>query len=162
MAAVGAPVPADIRVVPSREAAVRDADIVVAATTAHTPVFDGRHLKPGAFVVAAGAYEASAREVDSETIRRASKRVIDSKADCLADAGDLQIPLAEGILKESDIAGIAEVVAGTRPGRERADEITYYKSTGVPIQDLVTAQAVERRAAARGIGTVIEIGGDHD
>jgi ornithine cyclodeaminase len=162
MAAVGAPVPADIRVVPSREAAVRDADIVVAATTAHTPVFDGRHLKPGAFVVAAGAYEATAREVDSETIRRASKRVIDSKADCLADAGDLQIPLAEGILKESDIAGIAEVVAGTRPGRERADEITYYKSTGVPIQDLVTAQAVERRAAARGIGTVIEIGGDHD
>lgn len=162
IAAVGNPVPRDIRVVASRADAVKDADIVVAATTSHEPVFDGRDLKPGTFVVAAGAYEATAREVDSETIRRAAKRVIDSRADCLADAGDLQIPIAEGILTEADIAGLAELVAGTAKGRERADEITYYKSTGVPIQDLITAQAIERRAIERNVGTVIEIGGDHD
>jgi ornithine cyclodeaminase/alanine dehydrogenase-like protein (mu-crystallin family) len=43
-----------------------------------------------------------------------------------------------------------------------ADEIIVYKSSGVPIQDLVTAQHIERRAAARGLGQVVDLGGDHD
>jgi alanine dehydrogenase len=91
---------------------------------------------------------------------RADKRVIDSRVDCLQHAGDLQFPLSEGILRESDVAEIAEVIAGQRRGRETPEEITYYKSIGVPIQDLWTAQRIEARAIAIGIGTVLEIGGD--
>jgi len=162
MAAVGGRIPADIRMTADREAAVGEADVVICATTAHEPVFPGTALRPGTFVVAAGAYEATTREVDSETIRRAAKRVIDSRADCLADAGDLVIPMQEGILAEADIAQISEVVSGQRPGRESTDEITYYKSTGVPIQDLITAQHMERRAVERDVGILVDIGGDHD
>ena len=55
---------------------------------------------------------------------------------------------------------MAQVIAGQRPGRETSEEITYYKSIGVPIQDLWTAQRIEARAVAAGIGTVLEIGGD--
>ena len=161
MAAAGGPVPTDIELVASPAAAVAEADIVVAATTAHAPVFDGRDLRPGTFVVAAGAFETTTREVDSETIRRASKWVVDS-LECLPDAGDLIIPISEGIIEEGQVAGIADVVAGRRPGRQTEDEITYYKSMGVPIQDLVTAQYIERRAEDQNIGTVIDIGGDHD
>ena len=161
MAAAGGRVSTDIELVASPAAAVARADVVVAATTAHQPVFDGRTLGPGTFVVAAGAYEATTREVDSETIARASKWVVDS-LECLPDAGDLVIPMSEGIIEEGHVAGIADVVAGNRPGRDSDDEITYYKSMGVPIQDLVTAQHIERRAEERNIGTVIEIGGDHD
>ena len=161
MSAAGGRVPTDIELAESPEAAVAEADIVVAATTAHAPVFDGRALRPGTFVAAAGAYEATTREVDSETIRRATKWVVDS-LECLPDAGDLIIPMAEGVIGEGQVAGIADVVAGRRAGRESADEITYYKSMGVPIQDLVTAQHIERRAEEQGIGTVIDIGGDHD
>jgi ornithine cyclodeaminase/alanine dehydrogenase-like protein (mu-crystallin family) len=69
-------------------------------------------------------------------------------------------PVAEGIIKQDEVAEIAEVVSGARPSRTSDDEITYYKSIGVPIQDLVTAQHMARRAAERGIGTEIEIGGD--
>ena len=58
------------------------------------------------------------------------------------------------------MAEIAEVVAGQRPGRENAEEITYYKSIGVPIQDLMTAQHIVQRATQAGLGTEIEIGGD--
>ena len=58
------------------------------------------------------------------------------------------------------MAEIAEVVAGRRPGRVSPDEITYYKSIGVPIQDIWTAQQIEARAIEAQIGTVIEIGGD--
>jgi ornithine cyclodeaminase/alanine dehydrogenase-like protein (mu-crystallin family) len=160
MRALGGRIPTDIEICGSAEAAVRDADIVVAATTAEKPVFDGRWLRPGAFVVAAGAHLATAREVDSETIRRAAIRVIDSRADCLDKAGDLVIPLKEAVLRREDILQISELVSGARQGRTSDTQITYYKSSGVPIQDIVTAQHMARLAEQRGIGVQVEIGGD--
>ncbi|MEE8109895.1 MAG: ornithine cyclodeaminase family protein [bacterium] len=162
MSTLGGRVPKDIELVLSREEAVRAADIVVAATTSETPVFPGSALKPGTFVAAAGAYESTRREVDTETIRRASKWVVDSRADCLKEAGDLVIPMKEGVIREEQVAGIADLVDGRRPGRESDEEITFYKSLGVPIQDVVTAQHIERRAIERGVGLLIDIGGDHD
>ena len=154
--------PDDVAVARSTAEAVGDADIVVAATTSSEPVLFGRDLRPGTFVAAAGANVATAREVDTEMVRRAGKLVIDSPADSLANAGDLTIPLAEGAIRKEDIAGIAEIIAGARPGRETEGEITYYKSLGLPIQDLITAQHIERRAMDAGVGTIIDLGGDHD
>ena len=154
--------PDDVAVARSTAEAVGDADIVVAATTSSEPVVFGRDLRPGTFVAAAGANMATAREVDTETVRRAGKLVIDSPADSLANAGDLTIPISEGAIRKEDIAGIAEIIAGARPGRETKEEITYYKSLGLPIQDLITAQHIERRAIDAGAGTIIDLGGDHD
>jgi ornithine cyclodeaminase/alanine dehydrogenase-like protein (mu-crystallin family) len=160
MSAAGGRIPKDIRLVESREDAIRDSDIVVAATTSKNPVVSGAWLRPGTFVASVGTYENTMREVDSETIKRSSKLVIDSRADCLHNAGDFVIPIGEGVIRRDQIAEIAEVVGGARPPRQSDDEITYYKSIGVPIQDLVTAQHMARLAAQRGIGTEIEIGGD--
>jgi ornithine cyclodeaminase len=158
--AEGGDIPRDVELAADGDAAVAEADIVVCATTATQPVLHGAALRPGTFVAAVGANRADAREVDSETIARAGKRVIDSRADCLEHAGDLQIPLREGALRADEVAEIAEVVAGKRRGRESADEITYYKSIGVPIQDIWTAQRIEARAIEAQIGTVLDIGGD--
>ncbi|TMJ34712.1 MAG: ornithine cyclodeaminase family protein [Alphaproteobacteria bacterium] len=160
MLGAGGRIPRDIRVAGSPERAVSEADIVVAATTSHVPVLRGDWLRAGTFVAAVGAHIATAREVDSETIRRASRVVIDSRTDCLDAAGDLIVPLAEGIIGRDDIAEIAEIASGARPGRQSDEEITFYKSIGVPIQDLVTAQHMVQRAAQAGLGTEIEIGGD--
>lgn len=162
MSSAGGKVPRDIELVDSREEAVRNADIVVAATTSNEPVFPGSALKDGTFVVGAGANNSQGRELDSETIRRSSKWVIDSKADCLGDSGDFLIPIKEGILSEDQISEIAELVDGRRPGRESKQEITIFKSMGVPIQDLITAQAIEKRAVEKELGIFVEIGGDHD
>ncbi|HJO72809.1 MAG: ornithine cyclodeaminase family protein [Rhodospirillales bacterium] len=162
MSAAGGKVPTDIELALERDAAVGDADIVVCATTARQPVIDGAALSAGTFVAAVGAHDVGAREVDTETIRRAAKRVVDSPVDSLKNAGDLMVPLGEGVIGEDDIASIADVVAGRRAGRQSDDEITYYKGMGVPIQDLVTAQYIESRAEERGVGTIIDIGGDHD
>ncbi len=150
----------DVALADDAEAAVADADIVVCATTADQPVLRGSALRPGTFVAAVGANRKDAREVDSTTIARAAKRVIDSRADCLKHAGDFLIPMAEGILRDQDVLEIAEIAAGRRPGRENADEITFYKSIGAPIQDIWTAQRIEARAIADNIGTLVEIGGD--
>lgn len=160
--AMGGRVPRNVRLLDSVEDAVRSADAVVVATTAHAPVIDGRWLKPGTFIAAVGAYEPSAREVDTETVRRAKRRVIDSRSDCLGHAGDLVIPASEGVISLDSVHEIADLVAGRAAGRQDEGEITYYKSIGVPIQDIVTAQHIERRAIARQIGMAIEIGGDHD
>lgn len=152
----------DISLAEDAETAVRGADMVVAATTSKQPVVQGRWLKPGAFVAAVGAYAVENRELDDEVIVRASCHVIDSRADCLDRAGDFVIPLRQGILRREEVAEIAEIVSGARPGRRSAHDIVVFKSSGVPIQDLVTAQHIERRASERGLGTVIDLGGDHD
>jgi ornithine cyclodeaminase/alanine dehydrogenase-like protein (mu-crystallin family) len=70
--------------------------------------------------------------------------------------------MAEGVIRREQVAEIAEVVNGARPSRQSDEEITFYKSIGVPIQDLVTAQHIVRRATQLGIGAEIEIGGDSD
>ena len=64
------------------------------------------------------------------------------------------------MLDLSTVSEIAELASGAVKGRQSDDEITYYKSIGVPIQDLVTAQHIERRALALGRGVEIDIGGD--
>lgn len=153
-------IPSDIRLFASREEAIRQSDIVVAATTSTTPVIEGKWLRPGTFVASTGAYEPSSREVDTDTVKMAARRVIDSRKDCLDHAGDFIIPENEGAIARDSIAEIAELVSGKRPGRQSGDEITYYKSIGVPIQDLVTARHIERLAIAADRGTEIEIGGD--
>ena len=150
-----------ISVVASVDEAVSQADIVVAATTSRTPVFSGNSLRSGAFVAAVGANTPDARELDDETVRRAALRVIDSRRDCLANAGDYMIPAGRGTIELASVAELSEIVAGARPGRRSDDEIACYKSIGVPVQDLVTAQAIETEAVARNIGTVIDIGGEY-
>ena len=89
-----------------------------------------------------------------------ARRVIDSRKDCLKNAGDFLIPQQEGAIDGDSIVEIADLVSGRQPGRQTDSEITYYKSIGVPIQDLVTARHIERLAIAAGRGTEIEIGGD--
>lgn len=144
------------------ERAVRDADIVVAATTSQTPVVRGRWLEPGAFVAAVGAYAVEHRELDDDVITRAACHVIDSRADVLDRAGDFVIPMGKGLLAREQVAEIAEIVSGARPGRRSASDIVVFKSSGVPIQDLVTAQHIERRALQRNVGREVDLGGDHD
>ena len=133
---------------------------MIAATTSQTPVLSGEWLRPGTFVAAVGANKPTMREVD--THKGARPPGDRQPADCLDQAGDLVIPMAEGVIRREQVAEIAEVVNGARPARQSDEEITFYKSIGVPIQDLVTAQHIVRRAAQLGIGTEIEIGGDSD
>lgn len=155
-------IPSDIRLVEDRAEAVAQADIVICATTSLTPVFPGAALRPGTFVAGVGTHAPEAREVDTETIRRANTHVIDSRRDCLEAAGDFILPSKEGALELDRVMEIADLVAARAQGRQSDEDITFYKSVGVPIQDLFTAQFVEKRAIERGIGTEIDMGGDND
>jgi len=143
------------------EKGILKADIVISATTARTPTFPGSALKGGTFIAAVGANLPDAREVDNNTILKSSCRVIDSRRDCLENSGDFLIPINRGLLDPSSVLELSELVLDNKKGRKSRQEITFYKSIGVPIQDLVTAQYIEAQAEIKQIGTVIDIGGEY-
>jgi ornithine cyclodeaminase len=138
--------------------AAREAQVVCAATTSSTPVFDGGDLRPGVHVNGVGSYKPEMQEVDGVTLRRASKIVVDSREAAMAEAGDLIVAIERGEIRTSDIyAEIGEIAAGLKPGRQGDGEITYFKSVGNAAQDVAVAQAVYQRALQEGLGVEIDL-----
>jgi alanine dehydrogenase len=132
-------------------------DVVCAATSSRTPLFEGARLRPGTHLNGIGSHSPEARELDTETIRR-SKVVVDHLPACLAEAGDLILPIREGAFSAERIhASLGEVVAGSKPGRTSEDEITLFKSVGLAVQDAATASLVYAKAREAGVGTKVEI-----
>lgn len=115
---------------------VADADIVVCATTARTPLFDGTLLLPGAVVVAVGSHEPDAREVDDAVVGGATV-VVEARSAALREAGEVVQAVTSGVLEPSTLVGLADVVRGTvvvEPGRP-----VLFKSVGMAWEDLVVA-----------------------
>jgi ornithine cyclodeaminase/alanine dehydrogenase len=132
--------------------AVDGQDIVIVATSATEPVLDGAWLAPGQHVNAIGSHAPGARELDTAAVVR-SRVFPDYVEACLAEAGDILIPLNEGAIGRDHLrASLGEVIAGLKAGRERDDEITLFKSVGLAIQDVATARLVYERARDRKIG----------
>ena len=142
----------EVKLVPTPQQVVADADIVICATTSATPLFDGNDLKPGTHITAVGTFVPEKREVDTITVRRANRIVVDSREACLEEAGDLIIPNAQ------IDAEIGEIVNGDKQGRQSDDEITFFKSVGVAVQDAVAASVILAEAEAKALGVLIEIG----
>ena len=131
----------DLRASASAKEAVRGADVVVVATSATTPILKGEWLSPGMHLNAVGATRPNWRELDDDCVARA-KLFVESREAASKESGDV---IAAGKI----FAELGEVIAGARPGRESADEITLYKSVGVAIEDVVAADLAFRRAGAK-------------
>jgi len=141
-----------VRVAETPAQAVRQADVICTATTATTPVFADADVQPGTHVNAVGAYTPQMQEVPPETVLRA-RVVIDHRESSLAEAGDLLIPIEQGLMTEDHIyAELGEIAAGSKPGRASPDEITLFKSVGVAVQDVAAASAVLEAAQRLGLG----------
>jgi ornithine cyclodeaminase/alanine dehydrogenase-like protein (mu-crystallin family) len=137
--------------------AVAAADVITCATTSAAPVVAGVDLRPGTHVDAVGAFRSDTREVDTEAVRR-SRVVVDTYAGAWEEAGDVLIPFGEGAIgREHVVAELAELVAGTRQGRTRAEEITLFKSVGWALEDLAAARLAYNRAKERSIGTEVSL-----
>ena len=132
-----------VRAVPTAEEAVRGSDIVVVATSSQTPVLSGAWLAPGTHINAVGAPRPTWRELDDDALRKA-RLYVEQREAATRESGDV---IAAGKI----FAEIGEVVAGSKPGRQSADEITLYKSVGVAVQDIVSAELVYRKALKAGI-----------
>jgi alanine dehydrogenase len=143
----------------SAEKAVRDSDIVCTVTLSHQPVLQGAWLKAGAHVNAVGTATPNAREVDTETVKRA-RLYVDRRESGLKEPGDILIPINEGAITADHLVGeIGEILIGKTPARGNESEVTLFKSLGLAIEDLAAARFVAERAAATGAGVKVELGG---
>lgn len=131
----------DVHAAASAEEAVRGADVIVVATAATAPVLKGDWLSPGAHINAVGATRPNWRELDDETLRKA-RIYVESREAAMKESGDV---IAAGEI----FAEIGEVIGGSKPGRQTEHEITLFKSVGVAVEDVATAELVYRRAVKR-------------
>ena len=135
---------------------MRDADLVVTVTTAKEPILKSAWLKPGVHINAVGSHRPDLREIDGATLARA-KIIVDSRDAIMAECGDILLALKEKSIAENAIhAEIGEVLAKSKSGRTNQDEITLYKSVGIAIQDVATANLVYRKALDKRVGTTVE------
>ncbi|MGH2533988.1 MAG: ornithine cyclodeaminase family protein [Thermomicrobiales bacterium] len=139
-------------------AIVQEADVICTATTSRQPVFADGDLRPGTHINAVGAFTPEMQELPAATVARASI-VVDSTEAVLAEAGDLIIPMRQGLIDRNRLSReLGMLVAGEVPGRANVQEITLFKSVGNAIQDVVVARRAVDQATAAGMGTTIEIG----
>lgn len=139
------------------ERALPHCDVLCTATAATRPVFSDRHLAPGVHINAVGSYRPEMCEIPEATVARALV-VVDSRAACLAEAGDLIQPIEAGRVDASHIrAEIGEVAAGSGEGRSSEEQITLFKSVGNAVQDLAAASRALRRAEQLGLGVEIPL-----
>jgi len=123
-----------------------NADVVCACTNSRAPLFDGKLLRPGTHLNLVGSFQPDVREVDSVAICRA-RVYVDTHASALAEAGDILIPMGEGLINPAHIiSDLHELVSRKRPGRANSGEITIFKSVGCALEDLVAAEMVEQAA----------------
>lgn len=143
--------------VDSNEKAVREADIVVTATTASSPVVNGDWLRPGVHINAIGANFANKRELDEDAVKRADLIAADSREQSKLEAGDLIYALGDDSARWNSVAEISEIVSGKVPGRTRPEQITLFKSNGIAIEDVVVAGRIYELAKEKGLGRSVPV-----
>ena len=138
------------------EEAVRDADIIVTATTSFTPVVSREWISPGIHINAVGTYSFKARELDTATMADATL-FVDRRESALNEAGDYVIAAAEGAFGPEHIrAELGEVLIGNHPARTAHDEITVFKSLGLAIEDLASAAHIYEKARTLRVPTLVD------
>ena len=134
---------------------VENADILVTATFATSPIVKAEWLHPGLHVNIIGADDSPKIELEGAALKKADKLVVAAEEDCLR-VGQMRIPIKEGTITKEDIYGsIGEIIAGAKPGRENDQEITIFHSPGVILQDAASAYKLYLRAKELGLGTEV-------
>jgi len=137
----------DISVIDDLQTACGEADIVVSATGSHEPLVKGDWIKEGTHTDFIGNHHPTKRECDTALVVK-SKVYADSRDNCFREAGEVLIPISEGVFKKEDVVGqLTEMCAGTIPLRENDQEITLFKSIGMALSDLVGAGLAYRTAS---------------
>jgi ornithine cyclodeaminase/alanine dehydrogenase-like protein (mu-crystallin family) len=140
-----------VEVAESAEAAVRDADVLVTATSSHEPVIEHDWLPSGVHINAVGSSIPTTRELDAKTMASAAL-FCDARESLVNEAGDY---LLAGLTPDRIRAELGEVLVGAAEGRQTAGELTVFKSLGLAVEDLAAAEHVYERARAEGVGMAV-------
>jgi alanine dehydrogenase len=143
--------------VSSVKEAVAEADLIVTATPSRKPLIMADWVEEGTHFNCIGADAPGKEELDPKILLKSSKIVVDDMAQAI-HSGEVNVPISKGIFKEENIYGeLGEIVAGLKPGRTSLSEITVFCSTGLAIQDAVTAKLAYDKALIKGVGRKINL-----
>ncbi len=141
----------DVRTSLDLEETVRGADVVVTVTPSQSWLVNDDWISPGTHLACIGGGLAGSQELDPRILQRA--RIFTDDVRQCADDGEINIPLRDGLLALEDVAGdFGQVVAGMLAGRQAADQVTVFDSTGIALQDSATVPLEYQRALAAGVG----------
>jgi ornithine cyclodeaminase/alanine dehydrogenase len=130
--------------------------VICIATPSSTPVISNDFVAPGTHINAMGADGPGKQELDIAILQRA--RIVVDEPEQSLHGGELNVPVAQGLLSERDIAAtLGDVIRGAKPGRTSEGEVTIFDSTGLAIQDIALASALYERALARQVGVRVEL-----
>ena len=132
-------------------------DILCTATPSSTPLIFGASVRPGTHINAIGSNAPNRQEIDSSVLPK-SKVYVDRLEQALEEAGDLIIPIKQGLYKAESIAGnLCDVLSGRIAGRDDESQITLFKSVGIALEDIAVARKAYELALKKGIGQEVTL-----
>lgn len=134
---------------------MRDADVIITITSSFQPSLMADHVSPGTHIACMGTDTKGKQELEAALLAKAT--VFTDEVAQSVSIGEAQHAIAAGLIRESDIVQLGEVINGTRPGRTSADQITLFDGTGVGLQDLAVAAAVVELAKAQGVAIEVDV-----
>lgn len=145
-----------VKAIQNLEEAVKESDIVVTITPSRKALIKKEWVKEGTHFSCIGADMSGKQEIDPEILKDA-KVFVDDMTQCLS-VGEIELAVKEGILKEENVCGeIGEAMLNPKIARTNDSEITVFDSTGIAVQDLITAQKAVELAKLQNKGTYITL-----
>lgn len=146
-----------VRMGDSAAETVTGAQIIATCSSSSTPVLDDAWVADGATIVSVGSFAPDRFEIPPDLVARADSVVVDHAPTAMEHAGPVVRALADGVLTEDDLVEIGDVLVGTKPARTSPEQVIYYNSVGVGIQDAAAARTVLEAARRTGRGQQISL-----
>jgi ornithine cyclodeaminase len=148
-------IPSDLRVSMTADEAVRDADIICTATTSKSPVYNAKSVQPGAHINGIGSFKPNMIENPPELINN-SNTFVDSASAVIEEAGEIIEAIKRKTLDSNKLIELGNVILGRSDGRISNDQITFFKSVGVAVQDAYAARLALQKASTLSLGETID------
>ncbi|WP_462418345.1 ornithine cyclodeaminase family protein [Kytococcus sp. Marseille-QA3725] len=132
-------------------------DVIALCTTSTTPLLDASSVRPGTLVISVGSFAPDRSEVSVDLVGGADLVVVDDVDTACAQAGCLIDAMEAGAVERGGLVSLGQVATGQHPGRRGDDEVVFYNSVGVAVQDATVATEVLRRAREEGVGTAVPL-----
>ena len=147
-------IPKDLRIMIDPDDAAQFGDILCTATTSHKPVYSADAVRPGTHINAVGSYTLDMIENPPEIIRKASV-FVDSQESAFAEAGEIVSAIRQKLLNSEGLVEFGDVCLGNHLGRQSDQEITFFKSVGIAVQDAIAAKLALENATDLGLGQTV-------
>lgn len=146
-----------ISVLNSPAAVESEVDIITTVTTASKPVFSGKNLKKGVHINSVGSYTPSMQETPISVLEQADKIFLDTIDGVVNESGDVIEALRSGAVSLEKVSHeLGQLINNEIPGRESDEEITWFKTTGSAVLDIVMAERIYQCAVSKNMGQLVE------